>query len=104
MLGTKEIEYRGQRTHIRGRVFIYACKTPNSLAEYEEAGLMSEDLPHGVLIGTVEITDCVQGAGEFEWLLANPERLTRPTKITAMPQPVFFWPFGKPANKRSLKK
>lgn len=100
MTGEKEIEYRQQRTKIRGRIYVYACKTASIPDEYREAGLRREDLPHGVLVGTVEIVDCVEGSGEFEWLLANPKRLQKPMPVTAMPQPVFFWPFGKPESAR----
>jgi len=95
MTGEKDIEYRSRRTNLRERVYIYACKTPSHLEDYEDAGLEPADLPHGVLIGTVEIVDCVEGLGEFEWHLASPERLKKPIAVKAIPQPGFFWPFGR---------
>ena len=94
MAGDKRIEYRSLRTHIRGRVYIYACKAPGDADSYEEAGFEVEDLPRGVLVGTVELVDCTGEDGEFEWHLAEPRRLRPPLAVVGMPQPVFFWPFG----------
>jgi len=34
-----------------------------------------DDLPRGVVVGTVEIIDCVQDGDDYEWHLANPQRL-----------------------------
>jgi hypothetical protein len=95
MTGEKDIEYRSRPVNLRGRVYIYACKSPGDAADYEEHGLEAEELPHGKLIGTVEIIDCVEGDDGYEWHLANPRRLKRPLPVSATPQPVFFWPFGK---------
>lgn len=94
LAGEKQIEYRSIRTHIRGRVYIYASKAPGDADSYEEAGYEIEDLPRGMLVGTVELVDCIGEDSEFEWHLANPERLRPPLSVNGMPQPVFFWPFG----------
>jgi hypothetical protein len=94
MTGEKKIEYRSRPTKLRERVYIYACKTRGYPESYEEHGLEPDELPHGVLIGTVEIVDCVD-CGEFEWHLANPKQLKKPLAVNAIPQPGFFWPFGK---------
>lgn len=94
LAGDKKIEYRSRRTHIRGRVYIYACKAPGDADSYEEAGYEVEDLLRGVLIGTVEVVDCTGEEGDFEWHLANPQRLRSPLAVEGMPQPGFFWPFG----------
>jgi hypothetical protein len=47
MRGTKRIENRSRPTKVRGRIYIYASLTP--------ASSKGEDLPHGVIIGTVEL-------------------------------------------------
>ena len=94
LAGDKEIEYRSRRTHIRGLIYIYACKAPGDADSYEEAGYEVEDLPCGVLVGTVEVVDCTGEEGDFEWHLANPQRLRSPLAVDGMPQPGFFWPFG----------
>lgn len=92
----KKIEYRSAPTKIRGRVFIYA-----SLGRYkkeDEESLMAfygikdvacDDLPRGVIIGTVDLHDCDEG----EWYLKSPERAKRLRKPTNQPQPVWFKPF-----------
>ena len=81
MRGIKKIEFRSRPTQIRGRVQIYA-----SLKRYsadEEAWMLStakygmpdiscDDLPRGVLIGTVEVCDCTEKDGEFNWHLGTP--------------------------------
>jgi hypothetical protein len=97
MTGAKKIEYRSRPTKLRERVYIYACKTRGYPEDYEKHGFDADRLPHGMLIGTVEITNCVEW-GDFEWHLANPKRLERPLAIKAIPQPGFFWPFGKTAT------
>lgn len=94
LTGRKTIEYRSRRTHIRGRVYIYAGKAPGDLADFAADGCAPGDLPRGVLVGTVEIVDCTGMEGDFEWHLANPRRLTTPLPVTGTPQPAFFWPFG----------
>ena len=94
LAGDKEIEYRSRRTHIRGRVYIYACKAPGDADSYEEAGYEVKDLLRGALVGTVEVVDCTGEEGDFEWHLANPQRLRSPLAVQGMPQPGFFWPFG----------
>lgn len=94
--GVKKIEYRSKATKIRGRIYIYA-----SLGRYpedDEAEMMKnygikdvscDDLPRGVLIGTVELFDCDDG----DWQLKDPERLDAQLKPTKHPQPVWFNPF-----------
>jgi hypothetical protein len=95
LTGEKVIEYRTRRTHIRGRVYLYASKTPGDPEDYAEDGYDLGDLPHGKLVGTVEVVDCTGEDGDFEWHLANPQRLARPLAVAGMPQPGFFWPFGQ---------
>jgi hypothetical protein len=68
MRGVKKIEYRAGPTKIRGRVYVYACQGRYSAEE--EARMMDnygikdvgcDELPRGVLIGTIEIHDCDGG-------------------------------------------
>jgi hypothetical protein len=47
----------------------------------------------GVIIGTVEIVNCTGRPGDYEWHLANPERLDEAIKLEKRPQPVWFIPF-----------
>jgi hypothetical protein len=95
LAGTKVIEYRTRRTHIRGRVYLYASKTPGDAADYAADGYVPDDLTHGKLVGTVEVVKCTGKDGDFKWHLANPQRLARPRAVEGMPQPGFFWPFGQ---------
>ena len=92
LAGKKKIEYRSRRTNIRERVYIYASATPGSDAAFAEIGKRPGDLPTGVIIGTVEITDCTGDDGEFEWHLANPERLDKPLTPKNQPQPGIWRP------------
>ena len=94
--GVKTIEFRTRPTSIRDRICIYA-----SLGRYpaaEEAAMMAEygiddvtcdDLPRGVIVGTVDLYDCDGG----EWHVRGPERATRLRKPKNHPQPVWFKPF-----------
>lgn len=96
MRGVKKIEYRTRPTKVRGTIYIYA-----SLGRYspaEEAEMMAgygiddvacDDLPRGVILGTVELHDCDGG----EWYVRSPERAARLRKPKNHPQPVWFNPF-----------
>lgn len=96
MRGIKPIEFRSAPTRIRGRIHIYASLGRYSAAD--EAEMMDEygiedvacdDLPRGVLIGTVELHDCNGG----NWHVRSPERATKLLKPKKQPQPVWFNPF-----------
>ena len=91
--GTKKIEYRGRATNIRERVYIYASMTPGYAEDWEAMNMQPGDLPIGVLIGTVEISDCTGEPGAYEWHLAKPERLKRILKPKKHPQPIWFYHF-----------
>lgn len=94
--GVKKIEYRSGPTKIRGRILIYA-----SLGRYsakDEAEMMSDygiqdvscdDLPRGVLVGSVELFDCDGG----DWHVRKPERAEKLMQPKKQPQPVWFYPF-----------
>lgn len=96
MRGVKKIEYRSINTKIRGRVYIYASKKPGPDVEFKKLGAKPGDFDIGVLIGTVEVVGCTKPkhSEEFEWQLANPERLSKPVKPHNKAQPVWFIPFN----------
>jgi hypothetical protein len=93
--GVKVREYRSRSTKIRERVYIYASLRPGELSEYRTLGLNLEDLPRGVLVGSVEVVDCRWWArrGLYAYLLANPRRLRKALKPLKQPQPIWFYPF-----------
>lgn len=92
--GDKKIEYRTWPTTHRGKIYIYAAKTPVQLPGHEDS-LDPLKLPRGVLVGTVEIVDCKKGEKYFEWGLINPIRFNPPRTFNAFPQAGYFYPFGK---------
>lgn len=96
MRGVKKTEYRSRPTKIRGRILIYASL--GRYSEDEEAEMMEDygiddvacdDLPRGVVIGTVDLHDCEEG----DWHLKEPERAKTMRKPNNHPQPVWFAPF-----------
>jgi predicted transcriptional regulator len=91
MRGTKKIEYRSKSTKIRGRVYIYASKTPK-IEAYKKMNVVPGTFPVGILVGTVEIVDCKEKSGEYHWHLANPKRLKKPITPETHPQPIWFKP------------
>jgi hypothetical protein len=95
MRGTKIVEYRSMLTRIRGRVYIYASLTPGPENQFRQMKAKPGDFQTGVIIGTVEIVDCTGIPGDYEWHLANPERLQSPIKPDNHPQPSWFIPFKK---------
>lgn len=91
--GVKVREFRSKRTHIRGRVYIYARQGANPNSQYLEFGL-DRDLPTGVLIGTVEVVDCEElGERDFAYVLAKSRRLRFLLKPHKHAQPIWFRPF-----------
>ena len=94
--GSKRYEFRDGRTHIRERIYIYASKTPGPAHEFARLILQPGDLPTGVLVGTVEIIDCMPGGPrKFRWHLARPECLSPPIKPEKRASRIWFYPFGK---------
>lgn len=96
--GLKKYETRSRRTHIRGRVAVHAAAKEfpllDEVAAYYFAGW--DSLPHGVVMGTVEIVDCVPveevipalssldrllgdfSPGSWAWVLKNPVMFETP--------------------------
>jgi len=93
--GEKTIEYRRSPTNIRERVYIYASKTPADLEDWKKFGYIPGELRTGVLIGSIEITDCICGRDNYKWILERPIRAKRLQKPKNKPQQVWFRPFGK---------
>ena len=91
--GNKKIEYRSRSTKIRERIYIYASLTPGDPKDFKKIKMQPDDLPTGVLVGTVEIIDCTGEQGDYEWHLAKPDRLSHAIKPENHPQPVWFYPF-----------
>ncbi|MBL8821335.1 MAG: ASCH domain-containing protein [Planctomycetia bacterium] len=101
MRGKKKIEYRSIPTNIRGRVYLYASLGRYSKtleAEFsDDVGYDLDPLPRGVIVGTVEIVDCIYNRknDDYEWMLGKPKRFPKPVKPKFKAQPVWFRPFGK---------
>ena len=94
--GVKKVEYRSAPTHIRGCILVYAAlgrypedEEAEMMAEYGIKDVTCDDLPRGVLVGSVELHDCDGG----EWHLRNPVRAEKPVQPKNQPQPVWFHPF-----------
>jgi hypothetical protein len=97
MRGIKTTEYRSSATKIRGRILINASQT--RYKEDEEADMLEEfgitdatadDLPRGVIIGSVELHDSDEG----EWYLRNPQRAIKCVTPVNHPNPVWFYQFS----------
>ena len=93
MGGKKKWEYRGRRTNIRERVYVYASKTPGPAERWKKVRREPGELPVGVLVGSVEIAACKGNRGDYAWKLVRPKRLKRLLKPKTHPQPAFFYPF-----------
>ena len=88
-LAGKDVENRGRQTPYRGRLWIHAGEfkgreEADRWASRRERWLPEEPLPRGVILGCVELVDCVASAaspwamtGEYHWILARPMLLRR---------------------------
>lgn len=93
--GKKKFEYRSRPTQIRGRVFLYASLGPGNLDYWKKMKLTPGSLPTGLVVGSVEIVDCLEdGDGGFKYKLKDPKRYKTTIKPKSRPQPCFFFPFG----------
>ena len=100
MRGVKIVEKRSQPTEVRGRIYIYASYS--RLEAAEEAKLMIEygiddrscdELVRGVILGTVELTNCTGTKGNYKWNLKNPDRLRRLKTPAHTLRSTWFTPF-----------
>lgn len=92
--GIKKIEYRRDATNRRGRIHIYSAKLfaddlPRWVKKYGFEKVKLDELPRGVVVGSVELHDCVGG----EWHLRHPVRAKVLLQPTGRPQPIWFTPF-----------
>ncbi|MEA2206252.1 MAG: hypothetical protein QOE77_3028 [Blastocatellia bacterium] len=53
--GKKKIEYRSRPTSKRGRVYVYASKSPADQKWWDEIGMDAAELMTGVIVGTLEL-------------------------------------------------
>lgn len=97
MRGIKTTEYRSSATKIRGRILIYASQTRYSegeeadmLDELDMVGISADELPRGVIVGSVELHDSSEG----EWYLRDPQRAETFVEPANHPNPVWFYPFA----------
>ena len=63
------------------------------MARYGIDDVACDDLPRGVLIGTVELWDCTGVADDYSWHVRKPERAKKLLKPTKHAQPAWFNPF-----------
>jgi hypothetical protein len=87
VLGIKDVENRSWRTRHRGPLLIHAGKDidQHALDRYGHLLADPDDLPRGVLLGTVDLVDVVTDSTSpwadptcFHWILVNPRLLARP--------------------------
>jgi hypothetical protein len=93
--GQKKFEYRSKSTNIRERIYLYASAKPfDDPALWRKMKAQPGDLPTGVIVGSVEITECRwdDDNGCYAYRLANPERLDAHLSPINQPQPVFWRP------------
>lgn len=93
--GIKQREYRSRPTNIRGRVLLYAALRPaDNPGKWRKVGREPGELPTGLIVGSVEITDCRwdDRAGGYAYVLERPRRLRSKLTATNQPQPCFWRP------------
>lgn len=112
--GIKTLEIRSTATRIRGPIYIYASRRRSTLPAAEKVienhRLHIDDLPTGLLVGSVELVDSTPARGrhapaacvprEFltsrhAWHLANPRRFKHPVEVKYLPYGVWFYPFRR---------
>ncbi len=98
LAGVKRVENRTWRTFHRGPLLIHASKKPWAGQADLRGHVPPRELPVGVLLGTVDVLDCVPVGGDlFEriddplavgpwcWLLGNPRPFERPIPFQGKP-------------------
>lgn len=91
--GEKLVEYRSKPTKggagdSTSTPALGGVMRPRRRGSRPRSGPPIDELPRGLIVGTVEIVDCTGGDGEYEWQLANPVRLAEPLPPKEQPQPV----------------
>src|SRR6202035_1706797 len=90
LLGEKTQEFRSMRTHIRGRVYLYAGQKLAPVDGFPEED--AQRLPRGGIVGSIAIVDCLEEKDCFAWELARPRRYRNPLVAFGVPQPGFWHP------------
>lgn len=93
--GTKKRELRKMPTNIRETVWIYASRKADGRDARYRIEKDPEDLPRGVIVGTVDIVGCRKNDDpeyKFAYILKNPRRLPRVKRPTNDARPVFWRP------------
>ncbi len=118
--GIKTIEIRRLPVRPGGPIYLYASKQPSkaayATAAAEKFGLEIENLPRGVLVGTIEVAQCRPTTPEDAaaacvpeefllrmnaWVIGQATRLESPQPILNPPFGMWFYPFAqRGANKR----
>ena len=101
--GGKDIENRTWRTSYRGKLAVHAGMGVDQDGMQQQAHLLEGmDLPHGVVLGTVEVVDCVRGSVSpwaetdyWHWVLATPEPLAAPVPAKGK-LGLWEWTAGEP--------
>lgn len=112
--GEKTVEVRSQNANVRGTIYLYSAKKfaeqPFAKTASEKFQLDHEQLPLGVIVGSVEIVDsmpckasdsdasCVPAnhlKNKYAWRLANPQRFAQPLSVKFLPYGVWFYPFKR---------
>lgn len=90
MAGVKNVENRGAKTNYRGRVAVHSSATMDTKnrAEARRHKLDPDNLPRGVVLGTVELHGCVRNSrsrwaqrGQWHWLLRKPKQFKTRRKM-----------------------
>jgi hypothetical protein len=90
LTGEKDIEFRSRPTNIRERVYLYASRSLTTVDGYPEA--QAQLLPRGLIVGSVEIIDCLCDEEGCGYILASPVRYLKPWRPHGVPQPCFWRP------------
>jgi hypothetical protein len=112
--GIKTLEIRSLNTQVRGRIYLYTSKRLSTLPAAQRAAaehdLRMNELPCGLLVGSVELTgsrpacatdveaSCVPAellAKRWAWEFSSPKRLANPAPIRFLPYGVWFYPFRR---------
>lgn len=83
LAGTKRFEYRNRPYNVKGRVWLYAPK------RVDEGG---EDMPVGLILGSVCLVGCYSHGDRFKIALSYPETLLMPMEAQGTPQPGLWRP------------
>jgi len=80
----KDVENRTRKTSYRGRLYIHASLQVHERFKGHETGRCDVMYPKGVILGYVDLVDCVKKhdsswfEGPWGWVLENPHRLENP--------------------------